>query len=120
MASPSPRESLGFSLAVFEFGAHGSSLSTRSTGRSAHLHGFLPPILSANGYDLAHLLWYVYRDLRWPRSFEQNFRITKWIVGRGLSCRAKRQRVEVGLIWGAAVKGCVRSPCVVEGEVTAD
>src|SRR5258705_13030952 len=56
-----PRES--FSLAVFEFGAHGSSLSTRSTGRAAHLHGLLPPILSANGYDLAHLLWYVYRDL---------------------------------------------------------
>jgi hypothetical protein len=21
--------------------------------------------------------------LRWPRSFEQNFRVTKWIVGRG-------------------------------------
>jgi hypothetical protein len=56
-----PRES--FSLAVFEFGAHGSSLSTRSTGRPAHLHGLLPPILSAHGYDLAHLLWYVYRDL---------------------------------------------------------
>ena len=63
MASPSPGESLGFSLAVFEFGAYGSSLSTRSTGRTAHLHGLLPPILSANGYDLAHLLWYVYRDL---------------------------------------------------------
>ena len=62
IASPSPRESLGFSL-EFEFGAHGSSLSTRSTGRPAHLHGLLPPILSAHGYDLAHLLWYVYRDL---------------------------------------------------------
>src|SRR5258706_10191653 len=56
-----PRES--FSLAVFEFGAHSSSLSTRSAGRPAHLHGLLPPILSAHGYDLAHLLWYVYRDL---------------------------------------------------------
>ena len=61
--SPSPRESLGFSLAVFEFGAHGSSLSTRSSGRPAHLHGLLPPILSAHGHDLAHLLWYVYRHL---------------------------------------------------------
>jgi hypothetical protein len=23
------------------------------------------------------------QHLRWPRSFEQNFRVTKWIVGRG-------------------------------------
>jgi hypothetical protein len=22
-------------------------------------------------------------DVRWPRSFEQNFRVAKWIVGRG-------------------------------------
>jgi hypothetical protein len=33
-------------------------------------------------------------SLRWPRSFEQNFRVTKWIVGRGLSCRAERQRID--------------------------
>ncbi len=58
--------------------------------------------------------------LKWPRSFEQNFRVVKWIVGRGLCCRAERQRVRVGLIRGAAVKGCVRSPCVVEGDVAAD
>jgi hypothetical protein len=62
MASP-PRESFGFSLAVFEFRAHGRGLATRSTGRSAHLHGLLPPILSAHGYRLAHLLWYCCRDL---------------------------------------------------------
>jgi len=55
-----PSES--FRLAVFEFEGPGNSLSTRSTGRPAHLHGLLPPILSAHGYDLAHLLWYVYCD----------------------------------------------------------
>src|SRR5215831_2348356 len=38
----------------------------------------------------------------------------------GLSCRAERQRIAVGLIGGAAVKGCVRSSCVVEGEMTTD
>ena len=59
-------------------------------------------------------------ELKWPRSFEQNLRVVKWIVGRGLCCRAERQRVRVGLIRGAAVKGCVRSPCVVEGDVAAD
>ncbi len=59
-------------------------------------------------------------QVKWPRSFEQNFRVVKWIVGRGLCCRAERQRVRVGLIRGAAVKGCVRSPCVVEGDVAAD
>ena len=59
-------------------------------------------------------------EVKWPRSFEQNFRVVKWIVGRGLCCRAERQRVRVGLIRGAAVKGCVRSPCVVEGDVAAD
>jgi len=41
---------------------------------------------------------------------EQKIRVAKWIVGRGLSCRAERQRVEVG----------VRSPCVVEGYVATD
>ena len=61
-----------------------------------------------------------YGQMKWPRSFEQNFRVVKWIVGRGLCCRAERQRVRVGLIRGAAVKGCVRSPCVVEGDVAAD
>ena len=55
-----------------------------------------------------------------PRSFEQNFRVVKWIVGRGLCCGAERQRVRVGLIRGAAGKGCVRSPCVVEGDEPAD
>ena len=59
-------------------------------------------------------------SVKWPRFFEQNFRVVKWIVGRGLCCRAERQRVRVGLIRGAAVKGCVRSPCVVEGDVAAD
>jgi hypothetical protein len=24
--------------------------------------------------------------VRWPRSFGRNFRVAKWIVGRGLSC----------------------------------
>ncbi len=33
---------------ALQFGARGSSLSTRSTGRPAHLHGLLPPILSAH------------------------------------------------------------------------
>ena len=60
---PDPTESFGFSLAVFEFRADGRGLATRSTRRSAHFHGLLPPILSAHGYDLAHLLWYCYRDL---------------------------------------------------------
>src|SRR5271166_5812519 len=63
---------------------------------------------------------FIVETLKWPRSFEQNFRVVKWIVGRGLCCRAERQRVRVGLIRGAAVKGCVRSPCVVEGDVAAD
>jgi hypothetical protein len=58
--------------------------------------------------------------VKWPRSFEQNFRVVKWIVGPGLCCRAERQRVRLGLIRGAAVKGCVRSPCVAEGDVAAD
>ena len=58
--------------------------------------------------------------MRWPRFLEQKFRVAKWIVGRGLSCRAERQRVEVGLIRGASVKGYVRSLCVVEGDVSTD
>ena len=58
--------------------------------------------------------------MRWPRFLEQKFRVAKWIVGRGLSCRAERQRVEVGLIGGASVKGYVRSLCVVEGDVSTD
>jgi hypothetical protein len=32
-------------------------------GRSAHLHGLLPPILSAHRHHLTHLLWYCYFDL---------------------------------------------------------
>ena len=38
----------------------------------------------------------------------------------GLSCPADRQWVEVGLIGGAAVKGCTRWSCVVEGKVATD
>ena len=63
-------------------------------------------------------LWLV--KLRWPRFFEQNFRVAKWIVGPGLSCRTERQRVEVGLIGSTSVKGCVRSPSIVEGDVVTD
>src|SRR5260370_3643828 len=37
-----------------------------------------------------------------------------------LRWHAEGQWVEVGLIWGAAVKGCVRSSCVVEGDVAAN
>ena len=51
-------ESFVLSLVPF-----GGDLATRSTRRSAHLHGLLPPILSAHGYHLAHLLWYCYPDL---------------------------------------------------------
>jgi hypothetical protein len=53
-------------------------------------------------------------QLRWPRSFEQNFASLSG-SSAGLCCRAERQLVEVGLIRGTAVKGCVRSPCVVQG-----
>ena len=38
----------------------------------------------------------------------------------GLSCCAERQRIEVGLIRGAAVKSDVGSLCVVEGDVASD
>ncbi len=45
-------------LALFDGG-----LATRSTRRSAHLHGLLPPIMSVQRDHLAQLLWYCYRDL---------------------------------------------------------
>ena len=57
--------------------------------------------------------------LRWPRLSEQNFRKDRWSVCRGSSCRAERQRVEVGLIWCAPVKRRVRSATVVEVDVAA-
>src|SRR5271157_1725485 len=93
-------------LGLSFFAAHGGC--TARQGRSGRFSG---PSHRKSGSS---------KPLKWPRSFEQNFRVVKWIVGRGLCCRAERQRVRVGLIRGAAVKGCVRSPCVVEGDVAAD
>jgi hypothetical protein len=42
----------------------------------ARTHG-LPPVDRWSAIGRALL------DLRWPRSFEQKFRVVKWIVGRG-------------------------------------
>ena len=52
------RESLWLSLSLFDCG-----LATRSTRRSAQLHGLPPPILSVHGQHFTHLLWHCYRDL---------------------------------------------------------
>src|SRR5215470_9207187 len=52
----------GFRPRVSHLAPFDGGLATGSR-RSAHLHGLLPPILSAHGYRLAHLLWYRYRDL---------------------------------------------------------
>jgi hypothetical protein len=55
--------------------------------------------------------------VRWLRLFEQDFRVDKWSLCRGLGCRAERQRVEVGLIRRASVKARMRPMAVRRLEV---
>src|SRR6266446_2238110 len=58
-----------------------------------------------------------YGPMSWSRLSEQNLRVDKWSLCRGLSRRAERRKIEVGLIRGAVVKTRMRSSPVVKVEI---
>src|SRR6202163_2976798 len=58
--------------------------------------------------------------MSWSRLSEQNLRVDKWSVCRGLGCRAERQWGEVGLIRRAAVRARMWAAAIIKVEITAD
>ena len=57
---------------------------------------------------------------RWSRIFEQNFRVDKWNLCRGLGCRAEGQLGEVSLVGRGAVKALMGTLGIVKIEIASN